>query len=290
MKRLFVSALTFVIGCGSSTASTTTTSTTSTEAASNATASSGAEARSIASILAMPHRSESNRARDAFRHPAETLAFFGIQPTMTVLELSPGGGWYTEILAPYLRGTGQLVAAVPPTDASNEYRRNSGVAFRAQLAERASVYGDVRLVTLNTPDAIDLGPEASVDAVVTFRNLHNWNNDERLDQVIAAAFRVLKPGGVFGVVEHRAAADMPLDRIRPSGYVPQAWAVQHITAAGFVLEESSEINANPRDTRDYPNGVWSLPPTFRGGDTDRARFAAIGESDRMTLRFRKPRS
>lgn len=237
----------------------------------------------------MPHRSEANRARDAFRHPAETLEFFGVQPTMTVLELSPGGGWYTEILAPYLRGRGQLVAAVPPTDSSNEFRRNMGTAFRQQLAERAAVYGDVRLVALDPPATIELGADASVDAVLTFRNLHNWYKDERLEQVFAAAFRVLKPGGVFGVVEHRAVADTPLERINTTGYVPQAWAIERIVAAGFVLEAQSEINANPRDTRDHPNGVWSLPPTYRGGDTDRARFAAIGESDRMTLRFVKPR-
>ncbi len=237
----------------------------------------------------MPHRSAANRARDAHRHPAATLAFFNIEPTMTVLELAPGGGWYTEILAPYLRGRGQLVAAVPPTDSSNEFRRNMATAFRQQLAERAAVYGEVRLVTLDTPATIELGPEASVDAVLTFRNLHNWHKDERMEQVIAAAFRVLKPGGVFGVVEHRAPVDSALERINTTGYVPQAWAIERITAAGFVLEAQSEINANPRDTRDHPNGVWSLPPTYRGGDVDRARFEAIGESDRMTLRFRKPR-
>lgn len=286
MTRSFLSMLALAMASASCTngATSSTTPNTTTTATS-----SGTESRPLASILAMPHRSEANRARDAFRHPTETLEFMGVQPTMTVLELSPGGGWYTEILAPYLRGRGQLVAAVPGTDSANEFRRNMGTAFRQQLTERAAVYGEVRLVTLDPPATIELGADASVDAVLTFRNLHNWYKDERLDQVIAATFRVLKPGGVFGVVEHRAAADMPLERINTTGYVPQAWAIERIVAAGFVLEAQSEINANPRDTRDHPNGVWSLPPTYRGGDTDRARFTAIGESDRMTLRFRKPR-
>jgi predicted methyltransferase len=282
MNRLVLTALALAsVACAQTTATT--------AASSPATSSGAAESAALSSVLAMPHRSAANRARDAHRHPAATLAFFGVQPTMTVLELSPGGGWYTEILAPYLRGRGQLVAAVPPTDSSSEFRRGMATAFRQQLSERAAVYGEVRLVTLDPPATIELGPDASVDAVLTFRNLHNWYKDERLDQVIAAAFRVLKPGGVFGVVEHRAPVDSALERINTTGYVPQAWAIERITAAGFVLEAQSELNANPRDTRDHANGVWSLPPTYRGGDVDRARFEAIGESDRMTLRFRKPR-
>lgn len=256
----------------------------------DSTATSGADATAsvtIDEVLAMPHRSEANRARDAFRHPSETLAFFGITREMTVLELSPGGGWYTEILAPYLRGHGHLIAAIPTEDSPNEYRRTSGLAFRAQIAERAEIYGPIATVSLSTPETIALGEPASVDAVLTFRNLHNWFKDERMDEVIADAFRVLRPGGVFGVVEHRATAGSALDR--ESGYLPEAWVIERITAAGFVLEESSEINANPNDTHDHPNGVWSLPPALRGGDVDRERFVAIGESDRMTLRFRKPR-
>jgi predicted methyltransferase len=256
-----------------------------------ATESSGADqsaSLTIDEVLAMPHRSEANRARDRYRHPRETLAFFGITRDMTVLELSPGGGWYTEVLAPFLRGHGRLIAAIPTADSPNEYRRTSGLAFRAQIAERAEIYGPIETVSLSTPETIALGEDASVDAVLTFRNLHNWFKDERMDEVIADAFRVLRPGGVFGVVEHRAAEGTDVEASRDSGYMPQAWVIEHITAAGFVLEERSEINANPNDTHDHPNGVWSLPPVLRGGDVDRDRFVAIGESDRMTLRFRKP--
>lgn len=261
--------------------------TTSTEGAET----SGADATAsltIDDVLAMPHRSEANRARDRYRHPSETLAFFGVTRDMTVLELSPGAGWYTEVLAPFLRGHGRLIAAIPTEDSPNEYRRTSGLAFRAQIAERAEIYGPIDTVSLSTPETIALGADASVDAVLTFRNLHNWFKDERMDEVIADAFRVLRPGGVFGVVEHRAAAGADVEASRESGYMPEAWVIEHITAAGFVLEERSEINANPSDTHDHVNGVWSLPPVLRGGDVDRERFLAIGESDRMTLRFRRP--
>ncbi len=272
-----------LLGCGGSTSDT-----------SSGTASaetSGADqsaSLTIDDVLAMPHRSAENRARDRFRHPSETLAFFGVTRDMTVLELSPGGGWYTEVLAPFLRGHGRLIAAIPTEDSPNEYRRTSGLAFRAQIAERAEIYGPIETVSLSTPETIALGDDASVDAVLTFRNLHNWFKDERMDEVIADAFRVLRPGGVFGVVEHRAAAGTDVETSRESGYMPEAWVIEHVTAAGFVLEERSEINANPADTHDHPNGVWSLPPVLRGGDVDRDAFVAIGESDRMTLRFRKP--
>lgn len=263
-----------------------------TEAVTPTEASTGAEATdtplTLSGAVALAHRSDANRARDAYRHPEETLEFFQVRGDMTVLELSPGGGWYTEILAPYLREHGHLIAAIPAEDSPSEYRRNSRTNFLAQLADRASIYGSVTTVTLSTPEVIELGPDTSVDAVVTFRNLHNWFQDGRLDEVFAAVFRVLRPGGVFGVEEHRAAPGTDPEAGRTSGYLPEAWVIERITAAGFVLEESSEINANPDDTRDHPNGVWSLPPTLRGGDVDRERFVAIGESDRMTLRFRKP--
>lgn len=280
-------ALALVCGCGGSGEDT------SHASISHSSGQEGAASRRVAGptldeVLAMPHRSEANRARDRYRHPAETLAFFGIEPHMAVLELSPGGGWYTEILAPFLRHRGQLLAAIPAEDSANDYRRSSGLAFRAQLAERAELYGPVETVVLDTPTTVRLGPDGSVDAVLTFRNLHNWLKDERLDEVLADTFRVLRPGGVFGVVEHRAAEGTSPEAGRESGYLPEAWVIERVTAAGFVLEERSEINANPADTHEHPHGVWSLPPALRGGDVDRERFVEIGESDRMTLRFRKP--
>ena len=239
---------------------------------------------SLDAALAGSHRPASDRARDQYRHPRETLTFFGIQPGQTVIELSPGGGWYTQILAPLLHDQGQLIAAIPSATGS---RARYHQRFREFLSTRPDLYGNVRVVTLEPPATIELGPDASADAVVTFRNLHGWINDQAADAVFAAVFRVLKPGGVFGFVEHRAAADADPAVSARQGYVSEAVVLQLATAAGFTLEERSEINANPRDTRDYPEGVWSLPPTLRQGDTDRARYLAIGESDRMTLRFRK---
>ncbi len=252
---------------------------------------SGAEAErgpSLAEVLRMAHRSEANRARDRYRHPEETLAFFGVRPDMTVLELAPGGGWYTEILAPYLRGRGRLVEAIPAADSESEYQRNSGNAFRAQLEERAALYGPVETVLLDPTRGVQLGESGSIDAVLTFRNLHNWYTAGRLEEVLREVFRVLKPGGVFGVVEHRAGEGASAEAGRESGYLPEAWVIEQIQGAGFTLEARSEINANPADTHEHPNGVWSLPPALRGGDVDRDAFLAIGESDRMTLRFRKP--
>lgn len=283
-SSLPVLAIALAAGCGGSSAA---------PEATEASPSSGAEVApsasiSVSDVLAMPHRSEANRARDRYRHPEETLAFFGIRPDMTVLELAPGGGWYTEILAPYLRASGHLVAAIPAEDSESEYQRNSGAAYRAQLAERAGVYGPVQTVLLDPTRGVAFGDDASVDAVVTFRNMHNWYGADRLDEVIAESFRVLRPGGVFGVVEHRAAEGTSAEAGRESGYLPEAWVIERVEAAGFRLVERSEINANPADTHEHPNGVWSLPPVLRGGDVDRDAFLAIGESDRMTLRFQKP--
>ncbi len=239
---------------------------------------------SLDAALAGSQRSAADRARDQYRHPRETLTFLGIQPGQTVVELGPGGGWYTAILAPLLHDSGQLVAAAPSATGSRaQYNRR----FMDFLATRPDLYGNVRVASLDPP-ASELGPDASADAVLSFRNIHGWINDHAAEQVFAAIFRVLKPGGVFGVEEHRAATGADPAVTSRQGYVPEAYVIQLATAAGLVLEEQSEINANPRDTRDYPEGVWSLPPTLRQGDTDRARYLAIGESDRMTLRFRKP--
>jgi predicted methyltransferase len=239
--------------------------------------------------LAAPHRRPEDRARDIYRHPADTLAFFGLRDDMTVVELWPGNGWYTDILAPVLRERGKLVAATPDPNGANERRAESARALRERVASNPAVYGDVTFTVLDTT-GIDLGPPGSGDLVLTFRNTHNWIKDGIDEKVYDAAYKVLKPGGVLGVVQHRADEGADVEDSVEKGYVPEEYVIAVAEAAGFLLEERTEVNANPRDTRDYPDGVWSLPPTLRGGEVDKARFLAIGESDRMTLRFVKPAS
>ena len=234
----------------------------------------------LTAILAGSHRSAENRARDRYRHPAETLAFFGVQPEHTVVELWPGRGWYTEVLAPLLRERGKLIAAAP----TGNYLQ----PFKDFLAARPDLYDRVQLTEVTPPQTLSLGPDGSADVVLTFRNLHGWVGNGYAPEVHAAVFRVLKPGGVFGVVDHRAPPGTTAEQTKKSGYTPEDVAIQLATAAGFVLESRSEINANPKDTKDYPEGVWTLPPVLKLGDVDRDKYLAIGESDRFTLRFRKP--
>ena len=242
----------------------------------------------LKAALAGPQRSPAFRARDAARHPYETLRFFGLQPTHTVVELAPGGGWYTEVLAPYLRPRGRLVAAHYARDDGSEERRRSRASFEAKLARNPEWYGGVQLATLPRGDRFeDLAP-AQADQVLTFRNLHNWLEDGTLDARLRAFHAALRPGGVFGVVDHRAAPGTALAVQQRSGYLTEALVIERVQATGLVLDAHSEVNANPRDGKDHPHGVWSLPPTLRGGDADRARFVAIGESDRFTHRYRKP--
>lgn len=236
-------------------------------------------------------RTPDNVARDGARHPAETLRFFGITPTQTVIEITPGGGWYTEILAPYLKDGGRYVGAIiDPSKQANErsrdYYAKSNEGLRTLLAGAPEAYGRAELVEFDVAAPV-LGPAGSADLVLTFRNVHNWRGNGHAEGLFKAFFDVLKPGGVLGVVEHRAAADVPADD--RSGYVSEAQVTALATAAGFVLEASSEINANPLDTKNHPNGVWTLPPSLRVPEgTDPEAFRAIGESDRMTLKFRKP--
>lgn len=245
-------------------------------------------AEALAEIVAGEHRSAANKARDAARHPVETLGFFGVQPTMSVIEIWPAGGWYTEILAPYLRDQGRYIAAHWDPEAKPEFIRNGVRAFREKLEAEPGLYGKAEVVVLAPPAKTEMVAAESVDMVLTFRNIHNWMANDQAETMFAAMYRVLKPGGVLGVVEHRAPADVPQDPKARSGYVREDFAVELAEKAGFVLEAASEVNANPADTRDHEGGVWALPPTLRHGEKDREKYLAIGESDRFTLRFRKP--
>ena len=240
----------------------------------------------LKAAIAGEHRSAANKARDVYRHPYETLSFFGIKPNMTVVELSPSGGWYTEILAPYLRDKGKLIGAGEAIQADKRY----GMAFKKKLDSNPAVFDKVVPSVFEPPATYQIAPPNSVDMVLTFRNLHNWvgNGEDALRTTFKEIHKVLKPGGVLGVVEHRARADVPATD--KSGYVGQQQVIAMAQAAGFVLDGSSEVNANPRDTKDHPNGVWTLPPVNRHDAADDAKYKAIGESDRMTLRFVKPRA
>lgn len=237
--------------------------------------------------IAASHRSAENRARDASRHPRETLQFFGLRPDMSVVEVWPGGGWYTEILAPLLKEHGQLYAAhLDP--GSGEYARRTVEGFRAKLAAQPQLYDQVVVTTLAAPPAAnEIAPPGSADLVVTFRNLHNWMMFGWQREAFAAMHAALKPGGVLGVVEHRGDPRKPQDPKAASGYVQEQYAIELIESAGFKLVGRSEVNANPKDTKDYEKGVWTLPPTFAAGAADRERYAAVGESDRFTLKFVK---
>jgi predicted methyltransferase len=247
----------------------------------------------IQSALAGDQRSEAHKARDQYRHPAETLMFFGIEPDMNVLEIWPGGGgWYTEVLAPLLREEGHLTVATPgPASYSHAYGENlksSDARFVEKTAANPEVYDRVGVVGLWAPDSVDIAPAGSLDMIVTFRNLHNWLMWDLADGMLAASYRALKPGGILGVVDHRANPAARLDPNGRSGYVDEAFAIEVIQRAGFRLMDSADINDNPKDTKDYERGVWTLPPSFRLGDEDRDKYAAIGESDRFTLKFVKP--
>jgi predicted methyltransferase len=244
-------------------------------------------AAALERVLAGDHRSAQHRARDLHRHPLETLLFFGIKPDMTVVETWPGAGaWYTEILAPLLAERGKLYAAMRPAASDNPYVTASLKAFADKLAERPDLYGKVEVTSLG-PGRFELAPDGGADLVLSFRNLHQWLSLGVAAEAFAAMHRALRPGGVLGVVDHRGAASKPQDPRAASGYVNEEYAIRLIEAAGFELVARSEINANPRDTRDHEQGVWALPPTYRAGNRDREKYQAIGESDRFTLKFRK---
>jgi predicted methyltransferase len=236
------------------------------------------------------HRSEANVARDAFRHPAETLAFFGLEEDMTVIEALPGGLWYGEIVAPILRDRGQYVAAAYDISLpdSPEYQTRGYARMVERFEDEPEIFGTPKIVMLSAPDSINLGEPGSADMVLTFRNTHGWVRDDTAEPVYAAFFEVLKSRGILGVVQHRAGTETDTAPGTFTGYVAEDRVIELATAAGFILEARSEINANPKDKANYAKGVWTLPPTLTLKDQDRDQYLAIGESDRMTLRFRKP--
>ncbi len=239
----------------------------------------------LKAAIAGEHRAESNRARDVYRHPYETLTFFGIKPNMTVVELVPSGGWYTEILAPYLREKGKLIGAGQAIAPGNRY----GEALKKKLDSNPALYDKVVTSVFEPPARYDIAAPNSVDMVLTFRNLHNWvgNGDEAVKTTFKEIHKVLKPGGVLGVVDHRLPASMKQDDKASSGYVHEAYVIKMAESAGFKLAGKSEVNANPKDTANHEKGVWTLPPVLANKDKDREKYMAIGESDRMTLKFVK---
>jgi predicted methyltransferase len=243
----------------------------------------------LRAAIAAPSRTPANLARDRYRHPYETLSFFGVRPSDTVVEIWPGGGWYTEILAPYVLGGGgtYYAAGLNPAQLAG---------IRRLTEANPSLYGGVRQATFPAFAPGDARvPDGSADVVLTFRNAHNWmmgyqrENQPYGEEAFRQMFAMLRPGGTLGVVDHRLPESADAARERSSGYVKVSTVRRLAEAAGFRFVGASEVNANPRDTADWPNGVWTLPPTLRLRDQDRDRYVAIGESDRMTLRFVKPR-
>ena len=244
-------------------------------------------ARALDGILAGSQRTEADRSRDAYRHPKETLLFFGIRPQMRVLQVWPESGWYTAIIAPLLQAQGRYIGGVIAPDPGSRFLAARLAGYRRLLASRPDLYGKVKVVTFPL-DGGDVLPPRSVDMVLSFCDLHEWMALGDAQQALATIYRALAPGGVFGVVDNRGNPALPQDPRAKAGYVRQDYAIGMIQAAGFRLVATSQVNANPNDTKDYPAGVWALPPDYRLGNVDRARYQAIGESDRFTLKFIKP--
>jgi predicted methyltransferase len=249
-----------------------------------------AEELSWKAALSGENRSAENKARDSSRHPEQTLKFFGLTAGMTVAEVAPGGGWYTEILAPLMKDNGNYYAAHYSANAPNGYYRKSLGKYLQKLGENDDVYGAVVVTTLQPPTDTNMAPPGSVDLAVAFRNVHSWMRADSAEPTLAAIYASLKPGGVFGVVQHRAKAGADIESMKKSGYVTERQVMALAEATGFIFAGSSDINANPKDTADHPAGVWTLPPGLRLKEKDREKYLAIGESDRMTLKFIKPQS
>lgn len=249
-----------------------------------------AAAGKLSEVLEGAHRSEQAKARDVYRHPLATLHFFGLEPDMTVVEVTPGGGWYTDVLAPFLKDQGQLYLAGGDPNSFIPFYRNMTAKLLDRVQADPATYGTPSFTVMAYPKRMELAPEGSVDMVLTFRNVHSWMGDDFAPEALQAMYRALKPGGILGLVEHRGALDIVQDPKAGIGYVREDYVIQLATEAGFELVEISQINANPKDTKDYPEGVWTLPPTLQLKSRDREKYLAIGESDRMTLKFQKPGS
>ena len=237
----------------------------------------------VAKAVADPRRPEADRARDKYRHPVETLAFFDVRPGMTVVELFPSGGWYTRILAPLENGTGTYVGATGTGQKGID-------SFNKLVADNADWFGKGVVQVAFDPKGTTLWEGGTADRVLTFRNIHNllMQGNGAAENAFTAFFKALKPGGILGVVEHRLPEEMDTARELKTGYVKRSTIIRLAEGAGFKLAGESKVNANPKDTHDWPEGVWTLPPTYRLGDVDKAKYAAIGESDRLTLKFVKP--
>jgi predicted methyltransferase len=244
----------------------------------------------LAAAIASPARTPKFVARDVYRHPLETLRFFGLRPDQTVVEIWPGRGWYMEILAPYLRDRGKYYAAIeaPDVAGASQEAKDDASLLRKRIADDAAHFGRVIVTDLHPPQLTEICPPGTADVVLTFRNVHNWIEQGSQQQQFDTFFKALKPGGVLGVVEHRAKPGTSLDEMKKSGYVDEAYVKKLAATAGFRFDAASPVNDNPKDTKDYAEGVWTLPPTLTLGEKDRDKYLAIGESDRMTLRFVKP--
>ena len=241
----------------------------------------------IDAAIAGAHRSAKNKARDVYRHPKETLEFFGLRAHMSLIEISPGGGWYTEILAPVVKDHGHYAAGITPPEAADAEDSASLKTLRQKFTDHAAVLGTLNTVPFG-PKVEQIAAPASADMVVVFRSLHNWMGAGWADKAAADMFKALKPGGILGIEGHRGNPAKPQDPKADSGYVNEDYAIKLFEAAGFKLLGRSELNANAKDTKDYKEGVWTLPPTLTLGDKDKDKYLAIGESDRFTLKFQKP--
>jgi predicted methyltransferase len=248
----------------------------------------------LKTAVAGPQRTAANAKRDTYRHPLETLEFLGVRSDQRVIEVLPGGGWYTEILAPLLKDKGELVEATPSTSTGNPNFKQLAAAFEAKLASNPEVYGKVKTTPFEPPTYVPLGPPGSADRVVTFRNVHDFIYfnihgevaDDVLLRFFRSAYEVLKPGGVLGITDHRARSGEAVAQSIRLGRVPQDYIVREARLAGFETSGTSEVNANPKDDKTFPE--WNLPPLLKAGDQDRAKYIAIGEADEMMLRFTKP--
>jgi len=244
---------------------------------------------SLDEVISGNHRSEENKSRDIYRHPKETLDFFGIKEEMTVVEVWPSAGWYTEIIAPYLNDSGQYISASFDINSDRDYFKRMAQLFLSKLNDHPELYGNVDHGIFELPDRIEITESGTVDMVLTFRNIHNWMARGQEKIAMQAFFEALKPGGKLGVVEHRGDSAIAQDPKATSGYVNEEFMIELAESVGFILEAASEINANPKDSKNHKDGVWTLPPTYEGlNDDEKIVFSNIGESDRFTLRFRKP--